>query len=201
MVAAFVLGFGVSAANAEKHPNCNDPACATEYDESKCDPVGCLESYGWDNLCAALPKCSGCRECHPDIGGGTTNTTSTLATTATAHGDDEGGTCGKVECLKTCFSVSNALQQTQFGAGGSAYGGGYNTGGGYTGGGYTGDDAMDNQCTQYGGYGGGMPGGDDMGGGDDATAGDDGMGGGGMGDQAPETQCMIKNGKCAAPDT
>lgn len=93
-----------------------------------------------------------------------------------------GVACEEVECLKTCLSISNSLQQLAFGNGGGDYGGGnsyaqtYGNGGG--GGGY---DIMMNQCNE----------------------GDDGMGGdmgGNMGEQDPEGQCMIQNNKCVAPD-
>ena len=122
-------------------------------------------------------------------------------------------TCDKVECLKTCFRVSNALQQPQFGfggyggygpGGGNSYGGGEfsdgedgNYGGDYGGGkgGYTGGGAMGNPCMQDDDI---YAGGDDMGG--DGMGGYQDMGGAGMG-AVPESQCMIKNGKCADPDT
>ena len=48
-----------------------------------------------------------------------------------------GADCGDVACVKTCLTVSNALQQTQIGTGGGGYNGGgtgYNGGGGYGGG-------------------------------------------------------------------
>lgn len=121
-----------------------------------------------------------------------------------------GVACEEVECLKTCLSISNSLQQLAFGNNGDYGGGGYYGGnsygnsyggnsygnGGGGGGGY--DSMMNNQCNEggdgYNSYGYGYRG---LGGYYDGMGGDM---GGNMGEQDPEGQCMIQNNKCVAPD-